>query len=297
MIKRIESGAIDLDKLARLQKLHADDVFCQTAYFQSLFQHWCALVLDDYKAVFLIPYKTFGPWKWSFTPMFYRASYWLGTWSDSDKNEALELLKNSFDFGALNVGCVSGLTVRSVHQIILSENQGIESYNKLARRMIRKAQQHDILLINELDVANFVQFLHRELNEKVAGINDDSMRLFSKLLYGLQKQGCLRFEGAILGGVLVAGILVVEGQGRHVYLKGTATQDAKKIGVYYWLMHRAVERAQEQGAIFDFGGSSIEGVAQFNRNFGAQDDEYAHFVWGKQPRLFAMIKRILKAWK
>ena len=46
-----------------------------------------------------------------------------------------------------------------------------------------------------------------------------------------------------------------------------------------------------------FGGSSIEGVAQFNRNFGAQDAEYGHFAWGKQPRLFKFIKRLKGLWK
>jgi lipid II:glycine glycyltransferase (peptidoglycan interpeptide bridge formation enzyme) len=297
MIKRIESEALDLDKLAQIQKLHADDLFCQSAYFEPLFERWCALVLNDYEGVLLVPYKRVGPWVWSFTPLFYRASYWLGTWTESDKKEALQLLKKSFHFGSLNLGLVSDSVEMRIHQVILPQNYTLENYNKLAQRMIRKAQQHDIQLVQDFDAAPFVAFLHRELNEKVAGINSDSMRVFEKLLRSLENKGFLRFEGAAIGGVLVAGILIVEGQGRHLYLKGTATQDAKKIGVYYWLMHRAIERAQAQGAIFDFGGSSIEGVAQFNRNFGAQDAEYGHFSWGKQPRLFKFIKRLKGLWK
>jgi hypothetical protein len=297
MIKRVKSDALDLVKLSRLQKLHEDDLFCQTAYFEPLFEQWCALVLNDYEGVILVPFKKFGPWTWSFTPMFYRASYWLGTWTEKDKDEALQLLQNSFHFGALNIGSIPSATEFRIHQVILPESLAQEVYNKLTNRMIRKAQQQEIQLVDTLHVERFVAFLHRELHEKVDGINNDSMRLFTRLLHSLQKQGCLRFEGVVMGGVLVAGILIVEGQGRHLYLKGTATQDTKKLGVYYLLMHRAIARAQSQGAIFDFGGSSIEGVAQFNRNFGARDATYSHFAWGKQPRLFTLIKRLRAAWK
>ena len=297
MIKRVEAKDVDLVKLAHLQKQHGDDLFSQTAYFAPLFEQWCALVLDDYRGVLLIPYKKFGPWQWSFTPMFYRASCWMGAWSEKDQEDALQLLRKSFHFGALNIGSFDKTLESRIHQVILPESPAQEAYNKLTNRMIRKAQQQEIQLVDTLHIERFVEFLHRELHEKVDGINNDSMRLFTRLLQSLQKQGCLRFEGAVMGGVLVAGILIVEGQGRHLYLKGTATQDTKKLGVYYLLMQRALERAQEKDAIFDFGGSSIEGVAQFNRNFGAEDATYSHFSWGKQPRLFTMIKRIRAAWK
>jgi lipid II:glycine glycyltransferase (peptidoglycan interpeptide bridge formation enzyme) len=280
-----------------LQAIHADDVFCQKAYYGPLFDQWCALVLNDYDGVLLVPYKKWGPWTWSFTPLFYRASYWLGNWTPSEKKEALQLLQKSFDFGSLNIGSVADSTESRIHQVILPHQEASESYNKLTQRMIRKAQQQDIQLVHELDIDRFVAFLHHELHQKVDGINQDSMQVFTRLLHSLQQQGRLRFEGASMGGVLVAGILIVEGQGRHLYLKGTATQDTKKLGVYYWLMHRAITKAQTQGAIFDFGGSSIEGVAQFNRNFGAEDAEYGHFSWGKQPRLFTWIKRLRATWK
>jgi hypothetical protein len=163
--------------------------------------------------------------------------------------------------------------------------------------MIRKAQNLDLQLTNDLHINQFVQFLYEELNAKVEGITKDSMLLFERLITRLLESRKLYFEGVVMGGVLVGGILIVQGQGRHLYLKGTATREAKKLGVYYWLMHRAIERARAEQATFDFGGSGIEGVAQFNRNFGAVDAFYSRFTWGKIPLLFNILKRLKQAWK
>ena len=94
MIKHVDSSDVDFEKLAHLQELHADNLFCHSAYFEPLFERWCALVSNDYAGVLIVPYQKFGPWKWSFTPLFYRATPWLGAWSEEEKKELSKILLN-----------------------------------------------------------------------------------------------------------------------------------------------------------------------------------------------------------
>jgi hypothetical protein len=184
-----------------------------------------------------------------------------------------------------------------LHQILLTNNDVKQNYSGLTRRMLKKAEAQNIVYHQDLDINQFTRFLMKELSSKVQDINRKSIDLLTKLLQSLSAAKMLHYEGAVIGGEFVGGLLVVKTQGRHLYLKGTATTEAKKKGVFYALMNRAILRAQSENAIFDFGGSEIPGVAQFNRNFGAQDMKYCQLSWGKKPLIYTVIQGIKSLWK
>ena len=297
MIQRVNSNDVDYKKFNALLERHEFDIFSDSAYYDVLCPFWCLLVLDDYRGALIIPYNQKINLSWAVTPLFYRASSWLGAWSEEQKSEAIFLLQKEFKSGVLNLERTSQISNVRKHQIIRPENYSLEKYSTLAKRMIKKPEGQGVVYVNELDIQVFVQFLKDELGKRVDGINESSMDLFEKLLHSLGKADLLRFEGAVIGGQLVGGILTVEKNGKHLYLKGTATSDAKKKGVFYTLMHRAIGRAVAKKAIFDFGGSEVTGVAQFNHNFGAEDAEYSILSWGKKPWLYSIYVKIKKLWK
>ncbi len=297
MIRRVDSKDVDRQKFSALQARHASDVFCQSSYFEPLCPQWCLLVLNDYEGALVVPYNKFGPWSWVVSPLFYRTSAWLGTWAAADKMDAIELLKRHFSFGSLLLSDAPSDTEAKIYQVLDASSFSINECNTLAKRMIRKAEQQPIQYTSELDAKRFTEFLWGELGAKVDDMDSKAKTLFYGLITSLSDAGLLRFEGAVVGGVLVGGILVVESPKRHLYLKGTATREAKQLGVYYALMNRAIMRAKESQCKFDFGGSSIQGVAKFNRNFGAQDEQYERLTWGKEPFALRMIKQVRKIWK
>lgn len=296
MLRFIESKNIDLEKWNNLLA-NVDQVFCYKAYFESLAENWGALVLNDYEAALVVPYKKKLFWTWVYTPQFYRASYWMGAWSEHKQQAALALLKSQFSFGSLNLGYTTGLENTFFHQEIEPSAYDEDNYNNLARRMIRKAESVSIQITKEWDETHFLTFLQAELGPKIDDFQGPSMHVFRDLLRSLQNAGIFHFEGAVVGGALVGGLISVQLPGRHLYLKGTANLEAKKSGAYYLLMHRAIKRAVAADAVFDFGGSRVEGVAQFNRNFGARDNEYNNYSWGSEPTPFKILKIILNRLK
>lgn len=297
MLKFVEFKHIDLNKWRLLLAENEDVIFTSEAYYSPLAENWGAIILDDYQGALLVPFKKKLFWTWVYTPKFYRASYWMGEWDTTNQIAALELLEKTFSFGALNLGPADCLKNELPHQVISPETYDEASYNTLARRMIRKAESVSIHLTNEWDETQFLTFLQAELGSKVDDFQGPSMHVFRDLLRSLQNAGIFHFEGAVVGGALVGGLISVQLPGRHLYLKGTANLEAKKSGAYYLLMHRAIKRAVAANAVFDFGGSRVEGVAQFNRNFGARDNEYTNYSWGSEPTPFKILKIILNRLK
>jgi len=294
MIRIVDSKYIDKLRFDSLLKAHYGNPFCLENYFSPLLEHWSLVVLDDYAGVLIVPFKKKMFWSWVYTPQFFRASYWLGTWSAEEQAQALDVIQSKFSFGSLNIGACTARNNELFHQQISPDKYDSNNYNTLCKRMLKKADGQAFRFTKEFQKEEFLRFLSEELGAKISDFKGDSIGYFRKLIDSLILSKCLHFEGAVEGGVLVGGILVVELPGQHLYLKGTASLEAKKMGVYYLLMHRAILRAVDQGSVFDFGGSRIEGVAQFNRNFGANDVFYGNITWGKTPFWFGFIKKILK---
>jgi hypothetical protein len=293
MLQFIESKHIDLQKWNKLISLNDGQVFSNPAYFEPLAEHWGAVILGDYQAALIVPFKKKLIWSWVYTPKFYRASYWMGQWSEQHQKEALDLLQKTFSFGELNLEKTSILNNELYHQIIHPQRFDESQYNTLTKRMIKKAEASGVHFTSDYHEEHFLSFLQKELGPKIDDFQGDSIHVFRDLLRSLEQAGRFHFEGAVMGGQLVGGLITVEIAGCHLYLKGTANLEAKKSGVYFMLMHRAIQRAVKQNCIFDFGGSRIDGVAQFNRNFGAEDVFYANHSWGKRPRFFDLFKTIL----
>ena len=91
---------------------------------------------------------------------------------------------------------------------------------------------------------------------------------------------------------IVAGIILIEFNGVLLYLKGASFSDFKKNGAMYALMDFAIAYAQQNNLIFDFGGSSAEGVRRFNLNLGGIDIQYGVYQSEKTPIWFKGLKRI-----
>jgi hypothetical protein len=77
-------------------------------------------------------------------------------------------------------------------------------------------------------------------------------------------------------------------------LKGACFEEEKKQGAMYGLMDFAMQKFALNYNTFDFGGSAIEGVANFYKKFGAQDCTYYDFHLNKMPTWFQTLKKIKK---
>ena len=88
------------------------------------------------------------------------------------------------------------------------------------------------------------------------------------------------------------GIVCLENESQIFYLKGTVAEKVKKNGGMYLALNSAIESADDNGKLFDFGGSRISGVKKFNNNLGGEDVSYYFLEENKGPLWHKLISKI-----
>ena len=294
-MKFIESIAIDKDAWLRLTQQNSVHLFSEITYLDAVAENWGAYVKGNYEAAIVIPYRMKFSMKWVYIPLFYRASEWIGTWSDEEKNQVLAKLQKEFNAGELSIEDEND--EQYFYQSISSNAEFQSDYNKLAHRMLKKAMNSPLTLTNEFHEEAFMRLIVSELSQKVTVWNEVGKSVFMKLIRNYQDGDRMKFYGTILHGDLVGGIVVLESDSRNLYLKGTATVEAKKMGAMYLLMDTAIQDALKKKCTFDFGGSRVDGVARFNQNLGGINVHYRVIKWDNFPYWFIVLKRIKNKWK
>lgn len=293
----LESDRIDREKWDNLVREKGEHFFSDRRYLDAVAENWGVYILDDYRGAIVIPYRYKLGFRWVYQPDFYRASEWLGEWNQSEKDRFWSVLRADFSEGYFALEDIERVDSEMLYQTILPDEHFRSSYNKLAVRMIKKAENSTLEFTSQLEKEDFFRLILEELSEKTGAWNPAAQSHFTDLVKNFSDTGDLEYYGAVSGGELVGGIIVLARNNRKMYLKGTARERAKKSGAMYWLMDKAIENAVNQKCIFDFGGSRIEGVRRFNTNFGAQDIQYRLEEWSTSPFWFRAVRNVRNTWK
>jgi len=291
----LDSKHIDRARWEQLEMSKGAHFFSALSYLDAVAENWGAYILDDYRAAIVIPFKQRLGQRWVYQPLFFRASEWLGDWSESEKDQLVKQLKLDFSSGCFNVDSKAGDDL--CYQILAPSADFRTRYNKLATRMLKKGENSDLIVTNELHEDDFVALLVSELKGKADTWDANGQIVFKALMNNYQDKGQLRYFGLILHGKLVGGIVTLVRENRMLYLKGSATVEAKKMGAMYLAMDKAIEEAMLSNRVFDFGGSRIDGVKRFNENLGGESVFYQSISWDRSPVAFKILKVVKEKWK
>ncbi len=295
-MKFIESTHIDKKVWSELTTNHSIHFFSETNYLDAVAENWGAYVKGNYEAVLVIPYRVKFGVKWAYLPLFYRSSEWIGNWTEKEKKEIKSRLLKDFKGGNIAFEESNVDATDFFYQVIHPNQEYRINYNKLAVRMLKKAENSELKQTNELHLDVFVKLIAKELKAKVGVWDEEGMAVFKNLVNNYAKDDKLKFYGVILHGELVGGIVTLVSNNRILYLKGTATIEAKKMGAVYMVMDAAINDAMQKKCTFDFGGSRVDGVARFNYNLGGTDVHYQNMVWDSFPFWFRLMKRLKNRW-
>jgi hypothetical protein len=81
---------------------------------------------------------------------------------------------------------------------------------------------------------------------------------------------------------------------RYVFLKSGVTGEGKSNGYMHLLFDDFISKHAGTPVELDFGGSSVESVARFYKNFGAKDCVYLQVKRNRLSRLANWIKSLKK---
>lgn len=270
-------------------------VFNHRFYQKHLAENWLFYLNDKETAAIPFAYKLFLGKKIIFNPVFYRYAELIGEVEDVDFDDLKKVLEQNFRFGDFNFRNALPINFESndlVNQVVTPCGLRLKT---LTKRMLKKASKFDFQVSENGDRMLLFNIITEELSEKLDVFNDKNIHRLNLLIDEANKANKLKTFFLYKENVIQGGLFVIPDADRWLYLKGTVRNFAKQNGGMYLLMHHAIIEAHKNNAIFDFGGSNVAGVRDFNYKFGALDETYYAYSFGKSSFSFKLYNK-LRLW-
>ena len=273
-----------------IAKSPVENIFLYSWYLDAVCDEWYALVTADYKTILPVPFTKKAGYKQLIQAPFTREYDIIGdefTW-----HEAIAFLSREFKsihFRSSTPDVISGGRERR-HQWIDLREDFEKNYSTNAKRILKKTGsfsvetgQHPEVLL-DLFVTNVVH--------KIDTISKQDLIRLSLLMNAALKQKCGELITIKKESEIVASGFFLLDKKRVTYLKGAATEEAKKEGAMYLVIDYALKKYKNCFETFDFGGSDISNVAEFYHKFGAHDRVYYDYHVNDLPFWFKALKRL-----
>jgi hypothetical protein len=272
LIKPTEPEQKEWDSLVKKFK---GTVFSESRYLNALDLDWMICYNEDRSGGMICPFAVKGGRRILINPIYHQFSEWIGEGSIDKK--VVEFLKQNFQIATLNVRAEIPEFDKLVHQVVNINNHNI---NTLSKRMLKKSQHYEIQVNTEIEAVK--KLIADELSDRIAGMSMKNLENLENLAKAFLSNG-LRSYCAYSEDKFAGGIWILENETQFMYLKGTAFSEAKKDGIIYRMMNKAIEDCLNLNKQFDFGGSNVPSVQRFNYNLGGVDNSYSQLKWNHAP--------------
>ncbi len=288
-MKLIARDQINAEKWNSLVATHSKNIHSYSWWLDEISETWCVFSDDDYTCGIALPFNRKAWIKTLHVPIFSEYPEWLG----SVANQFLlsDVIQTNFEC----VECgFENLELRFNTTYFPSQRLSEINYSKMAVRNIKKARDHGYSLKWEADFESVYQIIEKELKWKTESMNPHN---FKKLQTALQKALIFDFVKVLAlykDHKLCGGLILIETQEQVYYVKGAVDPDAKSKGGMYLAMEEAILSTLKNKKVFDFGGSKVEGVRNFNLQFGGKDIYRPYYSINHAPFWFNLLKRFKK---
>ena len=280
MIHYLKRKDIDIVKYdACIEAAINSRIYAYSWYLDIVATNWDALVLNDYEAVMPLPWRQKYFIKYIYPPVWIQQ---LGVFS-SFKIEAYlvkqfinaipkKFKKITIQFNAENDVSLFKTEKRTNYILKLDKpyEEIYKGFNKNRKRDLKKAEAEKYNLDKEICADEFLDFY---LNEpKNYQLRQDQITTIKALLKATNK--AVHIWGIRIDEKLMASLVWLKDANRITYLLPIATMQAKEKGLPTLLISNLIKEYQNSHSMLDFEGSMIEGVADFYRSFGVEEERY-----------------------
>jgi hypothetical protein len=243
---------------------------------------WEALVSDDYKTVLPLPTGKKLGLKYIYQPFHCQQ---LGLYGQVDEEIILLFLKAikssapyiDYNFNYSNK--IMGVDIVMKNNYVLALEGGAEMLNKgfsenLVRN-IKKAAKAKITT-SEWGFPAFLQF-YLSNNTAKEGLKAKHEQALQRLWWELNNRGMAKIycSNSIAGQPLAAAFIIIY-RDRIINIINTSTMEGKQQGGMHLLLSTIIKQNAGKNLVFDFEGSSLQGIARFYQSFGAENQPYPY---------------------
>lgn len=306
MIKFVEHKNINKQKWdACISKSTDPSIFVYSWYLDAVCETWSALILNDYEAVFPLAEKSKYKISYLYQPFFsrYFGVYTKGKLNDALVAEFLNAIPEKFKFMEFCLNESNGhrakgfdvkerkyqeLDIKRTHETIQ------KGYSDNAKRNVKKAVQAGLKIRPDISPEKIVDLFKRSKGGELEIFKPaDYKTLIALMNTCVEKkkgQSIAVYDGATL---CAAGFFMFS-DNRFVFLKSGVTDEGKSKGAMHLLFDYFIKQNSGKHYVLDFGGSSVDSVARFYKNFGAKDCVYLQVKKSNLPRIVKWVRSLKK---
>ncbi|MFK5957954.1 MAG: hypothetical protein QM495_03675 [Lutibacter sp.] len=292
MIHYLKRYQIDVVKYNTCVELATNSrIYAYSWYLDIVADNWDVLILDDYKAVMPLPWRSKYFIKYIYPPTWTQQ---LGVFSEKEISQQLisnfikeipkKFKKVTIQFNSDNDLSLLKATERVNYILPLNKsiNSIEKSYKSNRKYSVNKAKKNNLIIksctFKSLASIGKLDYSYLDIP------NSDYSKL--KLIVDLIEK---KNKGFVLGiyskdNILLGGAVFLKDNKRISYLFSVTSFEGKKLQATSFLINEVFERFQNSLYIFDFEGSVIPGIASFFKSFGAEAERY--FLYQKPFQLF-----------
>ena len=301
MINYIKRKDLDVTKYdACIENSIQSRIYAFSWYLDIVADHWDVLVLDDYKAVMPITWRKKAGIKYVYPPLWLLE---LGVFSldeSQDIQPFLAILYSKFKFIELRLNTknkflkLASLIPKQFQYLDLKIGYEaiLKGYNRNRKRELVKANKHHLIENWTDNPDKLITVFKENIAERVKGISDKDYANLLKLMNLALKNGV----GELLtiydaNNKLLAAAFFLKHKNKVTQLVCASDLSNRKNGVHTFFNDRAIFKYQPHFDIYNFGGSSMENIANYYVSFGSQTEEYQQIKYNNLPFLLKLFKR------
>ena len=304
MISFIENKNIDRGKWDELINRSINgNIFAYTWFLDLTTQHWDALIEDDYRAAFPIPWSKKYSVCYIHQPLF---SNQLGVFSGGDisENKVHDFLKSIpahfqyIEFGLNFQNKVSAdnyyITTHKVQYVDLNKNYDAlkNNYDENLRRNLRKAGNAGLIVRPDVPAEDVTNYFRRGRGNELGHYSDEDYNTLTQLIEtSISKNAGFTLGAYYKNNSLVAAASFLLSHDRIIFLKGAPSAEGREVGAMHFIFDYVIKTNAEKNLVLDFGGSVIQNLARFYKSFGADEYLYPHVKRNRLPFYLRWLKK------
>lgn len=297
MIKYVEQQYLDLEKYNTCVKRDQSALpYASSWYLNTVCEQWDALVLNDYDAVWPLPFRFKLGLKYFFRPYGIQQ---LGIFSKKSLSAeqmmafGLELQKHArladiyLNEDQAQSLKLKGFRLEPQRNMLVDLNRSYaeiyQSFSTNLKRKLKKIEGEKFQLF-EHEGPKALLRLFQENRGKELALDPEFYQNMEGVMFKAMHKNMARVF-TVYGGPnqLLAGAFFLEHQGRAVFLFSAVSDMGRDLNAMTYLINEYLIYQSGKMQVLDFEGSNQEGLARFYQSFGAQERAYHRLVFNRLP--------------
>ncbi len=300
-IKYLQNSEIDRIKWDRCVATSLQQLpYAYSWYLDAAAENWDAIVINNYEAVFPLPWKKKWGLRYVYPPFFIQQ---LGFFS-AQKHDSVLIDKvlteasKHFKYIELYLNFVDEPKEVEIlrRNFELNLNASIANlranYSENTRRNIKKAEGLNLNVQKVSFADKIIDLFRKGRGAQLKTLDNDDYKRFEIILQKSEHHSTVQhYEVSTLEGELYAGACLLKTNGRVIFIFSGNTDEGRKSGAMHFLIDHMIKEHSGREMIFDFEGSNDENLARFYQSFGAKNKPYSFVKINKLPFPYNLFKQ------